>query len=327
MNKLPEQLQKQIDAAEEHFKKAANANPDTTEKDVKPENIPAEEVNNVEDVAPQDAQPVTGVVEDENNETYAQRWRSQQGIVASLQSKLGMADQRIANLESLIATMQMEPAPAPAPVKYITEKDTEEFGPEMVDFVNRAISEGTSALKTENDQLKRQIQALSGVVPAVQNVVKQQQQDKELTFWTGITRGIPDWEQINSNPKFQDWLLEADPNTGIMRDVYLKDAQRELDSDRVISIFNSFKQLYQVTNNRSSDNKRVASKELEMQIEPGSKTTQTETRERRNEKVWQRAEVAKFYDDVRKGVFKGKDDQRSQIEADIFQAKREGRLA
>jgi hypothetical protein len=111
-----------------------------------------------------------------------------------------------------------------------------------------------------------------------------------------------------------------------MRDVYLKDAQRDLDANRVISIFNSWKQLNPVTNNRNTDNQRRTAKELEMQVAPGTKNSTVSTQQRSDAKQWRRADIAKFYDDVRRGAYKGKDDQRAQVEGDIFQAQRDNRV-
>lgn len=43
-------------------------------------------------------------------------------------------------------------------------------------------------------------------------------------------------------------------------------------------------------------------------------------------KVYTRVDVAKFFDDVRKGVYKGREQERDRIERDIFAAQREGRI-
>ena len=38
------------------------------------------------------------------------------------------------------------------------------------------------------------------------------------------------------------------------------------------------------------------------------------------------ADIAAFYDDIRKGKFKGREDERAKIERDIFAAQAEGRI-
>lgn len=326
MSKIPEQLQKQVDAAE-NFYKTDDANKSVSENETvnmsTSENSPASESQ----VVGKDAQNEvvnTAVVEDENNETYAQRWRSQQGIVASANQKLGYAEQRIQQLESLISNMQntLPPTKDVEDKKYLTDKDREEYGADMVDFVNRAVAEGTTSLKQENQMLLQELNRLRGVVPAVQQVVRQQQVSKEDAFWSSLSREVTDWEAVNSKQQFKDWLLQADPMTGITRDVYLKDAQKDLDVFRVANIFNVWKQQFSVPSTSKTEVARKSvQNELEMQVAPGSKTS-TSASDTTEAKKWSNQEIGKFYDDARKGVFKGRDTEFKAIQADIFQARK-----
>ena len=116
---LPAQIREQIKAANELREQAygedkAPAAPDTTpesEATATPEaantqvntQAAAPAAESVEGVRTSE-KPATPAAEDENSATYAQRWRSLQGVHnATLQ--------RIASLEQLIASMQTAPAP------------------------------------------------------------------------------------------------------------------------------------------------------------------------------------------------------------------------
>ena len=270
MSKLPEQLQKQVDAAETFYKDAESSEkPELV--DTSANESTAQESERV--VEPSgDTKAIISPAEDENSETYAQRWRSQQGIIASLNQKLSFADQRVSQLESLISNMQSAPAePTSESKKHLTEKDSEEYGEDMVDFVKRAVAEGTQSLQSENAELKRQLAMLNGVVPTVQKLSQQHQVSREDTFWNALSNKVPDWESVNSDSRFHSWLLDVDPMTGITRDVYLKDAQRDLDVTRVSNIFSSWKQQFSVPSKQESS-RNTAKSELEMQIAPGGRT-------------------------------------------------------
>jgi hypothetical protein len=45
-----------------------------------------------------------------------------------------------------------------------------------------------------------------------------------------------------------------------------------------------------------------------------------------NQQTYTTADISKFYDDVRKGVFKGRDEEKNRLERDIFSAQQEGRI-
>lgn len=320
MSKLPKQLQNQVDVAERFYSDDENKGSEASElvNTLTVENT-AVEGDAVAETSEANTQGHLSA-EDENSETYAQRWRTQQGIIASLNRKVEYADQRVAQLESLISNMQAAPVEAPAAVvkQHLTDADREEYGQDMVDFVNRAVAEGTESMRAENLALKQELARIKGVVPAVQQLSHQNQVSREDRFWNALTGAVSDWEAVNANSKFHAWLLESDPLTGITRDVYLKDAQRDLDVSRVANIFNSWKQ--QSVPSKQENTRNAARNELELQIAPGSKTGNNAPASV-EEKRWSNQDIAKFYDDVRKGKFKGNEAEMKSIEQDIFRAR------
>lgn len=323
MSKLPKQLQTQVDAAEKFYAENENKGTEASEPvNTSTVENPAVDGGEVVETSEAVKQEINAPAEDENSETYAQRWRTQQGIIASLNRKAEYAEQRVAQLEALISNMQAAPvAEAPAAVgkQHLTDADREEYGQDMVDFVNRAVAEGTESIRAENLALKQELAQLKGVVPAVQQLSHQNQVSREDRFWNALTVSVSDWEAVNANQKFHAWLLESDPLTGITRDVYLKDAQRDLDVNRVANIFNSWKQQNSVPSKQEST-RNTAQNELELQLAPGSKTG-TEIHAPVEEKRWTNQEIATFYDDVRKGVYKGREAEMKGIEQDIFRAR------
>lgn len=319
MSNLPTQLQKQVSAAENYYLVANKTGSDATiPVDGLEGEVTAEAGGGVVAITSEAKQDNTPA-EDENSGTYAQRWRSQQGIIASANQKLEYAEQRIGQLETLITSMQIAPVTQHVEDrKHLTDKDSEEYGEDMVDFVKRAVAEGTESLRGENEALRRQLTNLNGVVPTVQKLTQQHQNTREEAFWGSLDRAVTDWDSINNDQRFRNWLLESDPMTGITRDVYLKDAQRDLDVTRVSSIFNSWKQQSPVESKTSTRN--VARNELEMQVTPGSRTG-NDAPQSVEEKRWSNTDIAKYYDDLRKGKFKGHEADARAMEEDIFRAR------
>lgn len=329
---LPAQIQQQIDEAqsiiEQHYGPEDGA---VTEEGQATEQ--AEQAAPVESVQEAPAQPPGNQLEDENSETYAQRWKSLQGIYNATVAKATSAETRVSQLEQLIAAMQTTPAvvpqhrPEPAA---ISSEDTEAFGDDLVGMVNRvagsAVSSALSPMMQTLQALERQVSRLNGVVPVVQNVAAQQRYSREERFFVNLGEAVPDWEQVNANPRFHQWLLSADPLTGITRQTYLADAQSTFDVGRTVSIFNAWKGATganpqpQVTAKAST-----AASELERQVAPG-RTLSAAPTSSVQAKQWTTGEIAKYYDDVRRGTFKGREAERQSLERDIFDAQREGRI-
>lgn len=66
------------------------------------------------------------------------------------------------------------------------------------------------------------------------------------TYYQALDNGVrgqngPDWEQINRDPKFAQWLQTEEPMTGIQRRAILLKANQDMNAERVISIFNEYK--------------------------------------------------------------------------------------
>ena len=65
--------------------------------------------------------------------------------------------------------------------------------------------------------------------------------------------------------------------------------------------------------------------ELERQVSPGRKRS-SGTLPSAEAKTYTHQDIAKFFDEVRRGLYHGKEEERNGIESDIFAAQREGRI-
>jgi len=337
---LPEQIQRQVDEANAVLKDAYG--------DAGVTSVVAGETV-VPPVATPPTQssvsaPAATPQEDENSPTYAQRWRSLQGTFNVAQQRAQQAEERIRQLEALVATINVSPpAPAQSPAAtqpLVTASDVETYGEPLVDFARRAAREESrdlmQALSDFNSRLQAMERHVQGMAPAVQHVAQRQHLTDEQVFFRSLSDAVPDFEQVNANPNFHSWLLSPDPMTGIQRQTYLQDAQRSFDAQRAINIFVTFKQATGASQQAASQpnpnppatnvvslSPRQA--ELERQVAPG-RTAPTPPPTGAQGKTWSKSEITAYYNDVRKGVFRGREADARAIEADIFSAQREGRI-
>jgi len=330
---IPKQVQKQSEEVQELYKQI-NGEPE--EAQATAEAAPEEAVNNVaepttsdsvEEQAPQSEpqeQTESGDQEPKQDD-WQQKYRSLQGMynadVPRLNAENRDLSSRVSQLEGLLSTMQ-EPAQQ-TPVqseKLITDDDVKEYG-DSIAVMRKAAREEVAQ---EIAQLRQQVGQLQGVLPQVQQVQAQQKKSGEQTFWSTIASEVPNWSDINNDPDFQSWLLAIDPLTGISRQTYLEDAQKNLDSSRVVNFFRTWEGETGKTNTAQVD-RTAQQSQLQKQVAPGRSRNNGVKASGQN-RTYTPNDIQEFYADVRKGKYKGRDDERGRIERDIFAAQQEGRI-
>jgi len=332
---LPKQIQKQVTAAQkiiDQFEKDVPAgeegldpnaqSAETTDKQ------PADSGNESSAQTTQQAstQPAG---EDENSPTYKQRWKTLEGQLRAAAARDQQWQGRVQQLEQLIATMQIAPTPKAEVPSAITAEDREAFGEDLVDLISRSAK---ATLEEENASLRNSVAELSNAVRSMQGTLPQVVQNQQLTaderFFSQLGTVVPDWNAINSSQPFIDWLLDVDPMTGITRQTYIAEAQRERDVSRVANIFNTWKSL--IGSTQTQQQGKAAAKatktELEKQVAPSRNLSTAPAADSGSKQVWSSSLVRKFYADVRNGLYRGRDAERASLERDIFAAQNEGRF-
>lgn len=266
---------------------------------------------------------------DKTEKTLEQKYKTLQGMynaeVPRLHAEKRELTNRVQQLEQLIASMNATPAQQQAPVeKLITEQDMEDYG-DSIEVMRRVFREEMSSKDTEINELKRLVRQMQGtVVPQVHQLSQNYAVSNEQRFWADLQTAVPDWQDINGSQEFQAWLLEVDPLTGIPRQTYLDDAQRNMDARRVANFFTAWKGMTGSSNARTPTAAQPAS-ELERQVAPG-KGRSGGAKPQGEAKTYTSEDIKKFFSDVQKGRYRGKEAERDRIERDIFAAQREGRI-
>lgn len=341
---IPEQIRKQTEAVQELYKQlnddgdngANNADGATPPADSAGANPPAaDDANtgtNSATQSPADGH-TSGDDNDPNSETYAQKWRTLQGMynaeVPRLHAQNREITQRMQQMEQLLATMsaaktQQPVQAAPAPV-LVTDEDKAEYG-ESIDMMRKVSREELIPVAQEIASIKRLLaQFQMNVMPQVQNLTQKQAMSAEQQFWSDLTRAVPNWREVNDNADFQDWLLNIDPLSGISRQTILDDAQRNLDVPRVVNFFRTWNELNGQANVAQNPNRQASASELERQVTPG-RSRNTGAPNNGGAKTYTPEDIEKFFADVRKGRYKGREAERDRLERDIFAAQRENRI-
>lgn len=327
---IPEQIRKQSEAVSKLYE---DLNPDSTTSVDEGDTSHAVRIADSTNVIATTSAPTEQRQAETTQEdlTYEQRWRSLQGMYNSettrLRAENNQLGQRVGQLEQLLtslSTPQQQSAAQTHVDKLITDKDVEDYG-DSIDVMRRAAREEVASANQEVANLRDMVMQLqANVVPKVDGVMQRQALNAEQVFWSELSSYVPDWREINADQQFHNWLLEVDPLSGLNRQTYLDTAQNQLNAQRVAGFFKTWQSLNSGPIAQSPRN--VASSQLEKQISPGRGRTSASSITASEAKAYNRADVAKFFDDVRKGLYKGREQERDRIERDIFAAQREGRI-
>ena len=141
--------------------------------------------------------------------------------------------------------MQQPPQPpapaAPDASALVTDEDIENYGPELADFIRRqatvVASSMTAGLREENAVLRQQVEQVGASTGQVQ-VDRYLSRLKEL---------VPDYETINVDQGFLNWLGEMDPMAGVPRQAFLNTAFEARDPDRTAKLFSAYKEQAGIT--------------------------------------------------------------------------------
>ena len=242
----------------------------------------------------------------EEDPSWEQRYRSLRGKYDAEVPRLAASNRELnAKLQSMQNEIEaIKAAKDSSRESLVKPEEVQEFGEPLVDLIRRAAREEVSAKDAEILALKAKLERFEASNVKV----------AEISFYEGLTRAVPDWEELNRNQDFLNWLAEYDELTGLQRQDSLDDAVRSNDANRAARFFNKWKEI-------STKKAATVTKSLESQVVPQTSTVSTAPP---GKKIWSRAEIDDFYAKARRGEISDKD--MVAIEADIHAAYLEKRI-
>jgi hypothetical protein len=184
----------------------------------------------------------------------------------------------------------------------ITPQDVANYGPELVDFAARAAS---AAVAPQLAQLGQQSAEL------MQRLARETRArlDRE------VEAAVPNYQEIDNDPRWHQWLRQADPHTGLARQQLLDEAISAGSGVRVIAFFRGFLRELGQTSVAPAGH-----------WGPGQLLERTRARPRVDGPTYTRDQIKHFYELHRKGKFAGREDEWNRLEWEIIRAGREGRI-
>ena len=196
-------------------------------------------------------------------------------------------------------------------------KDVEEFGADLVGMVTR-VSQATLAraaqvLDAKLAEVDAKIAALTDQLKGTSQTVVA---SAEQTFFDRLTRLVPEWERINADQGFLNWLAEEDPVYGVPRQNALHLAQQQLNVERVAAVFNAY----------IGPRKEQAPKTDPLDKHVSPKSAASVAPAPTSKPVITQAQITQFYNELRQGKYRGNEAEAARLEQLINSALAEGRV-
>lgn len=270
-----------------------------------------------------------------------QRLSSLEGMFNRTVADLTTEKARTATLERIVAQRAQLPtapaAPAP-PQPLITAEDRKEFGEDFIDLCTRVARQQfeplVQSLVARVARLEQGVQTTQRTVAQVTERVEETAQDK---FFGKMFQLVPDWESLNVDKIFLDWLQKPDIYTGTVKQELLQQALAKWDAERVAAFFTAFKnesgtatpatppaQSAPAPAPAPAAPPQPAPVDPRQFISPSSAAPASVSPNPPGGKIWSTADVNGLYDGLMKGKI-SREDFNVQ-EAALMQAVREGRL-
>lgn len=306
---IPKKVQEAADKAEAIYQQLYSQQPEEDKTSVEPTqepvSAPAEpEVQQPEQQpeATPEAAPAEATKEDPWEHKYKVIEGKYKAEVPRLAAQIRELTQKVQALSAENDELKSRPStPAESLIK---PEDREKYGDDLLDVIQRAAKEATTAKDAEIEALNRRLEELSSTTA----------KQTEVGFFDRLGQLVPDWVAINDDKSFLAWLDEYDELTGKRRQDLLTEAEGSRDADRVARFFTMWKATQEQT-------KATSQQALAAQVTPDSNKV---VKPPVGKRYFSRAEVADFYARARRGEITP--EQMVALEAEIHAASIEGRI-
>jgi hypothetical protein len=254
--------------------------------------------------------------------------------IDEMQQQMAQMGNELLRAQQALARPQA-PSPPPPPPTYITEQDVANYGNDLIDFTKRAAAQVVAPqlqqMHQQNEEMRQRLA-----------------QEARHNLDQRVELAVPNYREIDRNPRWHNWLLSIDLLSGRVRQQLLNEAIAAADAPRVISFFRGFLQDEQATGHEPS-----ASPLLSQAMPPRDQSVLSQAAPPRepaiplaslaapgrarpasggdafmqpDKPIYTRANLRDLYTAHRKGAYVGREAEWARIDADIIAAGREGRI-
>ena len=249
------------------------------------------------------------------------RYDASQKTIGEMQEQMVQLGNELVQTQRYVARSGNGAPQSEGPQSYLTQEDVDNYGGDLVNFAQRAavhaVAPKIQQIEQENAELRRHL------ARDARRILDQQ-----------VAFGVPDYQEIDRNPRWHRWLLGIDMLSGCVRQQLLDEAIASSDAPRVISFFRGFLSEERATGHIEPAPHLAGSPPREPAVPlasfaaPGRARPATggDTSFPPDKPIYTRAQIAQLYSAHRKGAYVGREAEWARQDADIIRASAEGRI-
>ena len=291
---------------------------------VEPETLPDGQTEDTHPAPEPSPEPVTAapvastdVPHPEPQEVPEEKWEHKyRRLQGKYDAEVPRLHAQVRELQGVLAQMQqqMQAPPPPAeqpkePDKYVSDEDVANYGEDFVDIQRRITLDATRDLRKQVEDLKAQL-------------AQQGSQVQSVSFEARLLKAVPDFEQINADPAWIEWLDEVDPLIRGPRRAIAQQAYANGDVEAV----KSYVDLWRKSQAPAQPAPAVSrQQELQRQIQPSRATTSAPSSG--GKKTYTMSEAEALFSRIQHLTAQGRIDEAKRLDAEISAAYAEGRIS
>lgn len=322
---LPKQVEAQLKELEKIEQQIADSQKNPADPAPNPEPAPAEPTPEPEPT-PAEPTPVENKPEPTEpvvpEETWQQKYKTLKGMydaeVPRLHADLRELKSQVESLRKAAEAKPAEPVKPATPEKLVTDADVEAFGSDLIEVQRKVAREVAAEFRGEIDAMKAENEKLREQLKATGNQVS------EATFEQRLHRLVPDFEAVNVDPKWIDWLNEVDPLIRGPRLTVAQEAFNRGDAEGIAHYVGLFK-ASQAPAAAAAEQETRKAEELARQVQPNRSATSTPVVSQKG-KVYSDKDIQGMFRRSIELSAKGQHDEARKLEAEIDSAYRENRV-
>lgn len=270
------------------------------------------------------------IVEDKTKtvEYWEHRFKTSQGMFEAEKTRLRSDNENLRaeqselkkkfrELESRVKTAERSVPKEIDLKRHLTDEQIDAYGPDVLKAVVKVASNTADEavdrkLEEEIDSRVRPVKEELDAMRAANTA------QKEGVFWDTVEDKVPDWVTINGDQRFLEWLNQKDPISGFVRQSLLTQAQMAFDSERVVALFQAFKQSSPASKVQPSVQHRVVP-------DPVGQTGAV-TQQIPEAPSITRAEIKRFFDDCKLGRYRSRPQEKADFEKRLRAAQLAGNI-
>ena len=198
------------------------------------------------------------------------------------------------------------------PQDVLSQEEREILGDDAVSSVQKLVD---TKIRMVVDPLQKQLDEARTLQDKLQkDSIEESKVVNHNIFLSKLANIVPDYEEIDTDPKWLTWMKGIEDESGLAREYIFKEAYSIGDVRRVAQYFIEFK--------------NATKSPLERHVTPSNTNTNTTSIQRKTgPEVISMAFVNKFYDDCIRGRYRGREKIKQEIELKIDRAIAEGRVS